>query len=113
MFDNMINQNLYIQEVVDSESKKHYLVHIYFSVANIGPLSGFHCAEFYITDKNPQHNVLVNYGRKAFAPEEIEEFKEREITEILGKLILEKLPDGIKRYEAIMSHGIAGNELKD
>lgn len=110
MFDNMLNQNLYIQEVVDPESEKHYLVRIYSSIANIGPLKGFHCAEFYITDNDPKHDVLVGFGRKAFAPEE---FDEDEATEILGRLILEKLPDGIKRYEAVMSHGITGNELKD
>ena len=109
MFDNMIKQNLYIQEVVDPESKKHYLVHIYYSIANIGPLEGFHCAEFYITDNDPHHGVLVNYGKKAFEPEE---FNENEACDILGKLILEKLPEGIKRFEAIMSQGIKGNELK-
>lgn len=109
MFDNMLEQKLYIQEVVDPESEKHYLVHIYFSIANIGPLKGFHCAEFYITDNDPKHDILVGFGRKAFAPEEVDEDK---ATKILGKLILEKLPDGIKRYEAVMSHGINGNELK-
>lgn len=108
MFNNMINQNLYIQEVADPETQKHYNVHIYFEIANVGPLAGFHCAEFYITDSDPYHGILVNFGRKAFAPEE---FNEDGATEILGRLILEKLPDGIKRFEAVMSHGIAGNEL--
>lgn len=109
MFDNILNQKLYIQEVVDHESKKHYLVRIYLSIANIGPLEGLYCTEFYITDNDPEHDILVGFGRKAFTPEE---FDEDEATKILGRLISEKLPDGIKRYEAIMSHGINGNEMK-
>jgi len=109
MFDNLLNQNLYIQEVIDPKTKKEYLVHVYFSVANTGLLKGFHCAEFYITDKDPYHGVRVNFGNQAFSPEE---FEAEKATDILGRLIEAKLPNGIKRFEAIMSHGIAGNELE-
>jgi len=109
MFNNFLEQSLYIQEVVDPETKKKYLVHVYFSVANTGGMKGFNCANFYITDSNPHHGVLVNFGNQAF---DLKKFEVDEATEILGRLILEKLPDGIKRFEAIMSHGIAGNELQ-
>lgn len=109
MYDNMKKQNLYIQEFVDPESKKHYLFHVYFSIANEWPLEGFHCAECYITDKDPNHNVLVNFVNKAFAPEE---FDKDEATDILLNLLFSKLSEGVERFEAIMSHGIKGNELK-
>ena len=109
MFNNMIDQKLYVQEVIDPESKKDYLVHIYYSIANMEPLEGFHCIEFYITDKNPHHGLLVNYGRRAFTPEE---FEAEKATDTLEQTRLEGLSDGIKRFEAIMAHGISGNELE-
>lgn len=109
MFSNLLKQNLYIQEVVDPKTGKKYLVHVYFSVANTGEIKGYNSINFYITDSDPRHGILVNFGNQAFSPEEFEAGK---ATEILGQLIEEKLPDGIKRFEAIMSQGIAGNELQ-
>ena len=109
MFDNLINKNLYIQEFVDPETKKHYLFHVYFSIANVGHLEGYHVAECYITDTDPEHGVLVKYGQAAFPPEE---FKEEDKDHILDELILGRLSYGIKRFEAIMSQGISGNELE-
>lgn len=36
MYENMINQNLYIREIVDPDSKKHYLIYIYLSSEKYG-----------------------------------------------------------------------------
>ena len=109
MYFNRKKQTLYIQEFVDPETHKHYLIHVHSSIANEWPLEGFHCAECYITDQDPHHQVLVNFVNKAFAPEE---FDEDEATDILMDLLSAKLSEGVKRFEAIMSHGIEGNELK-
>lgn len=36
MFESTINQNLYIREIVDPDSKKHYLIYIYLSSEKYG-----------------------------------------------------------------------------
>lgn len=109
MYFNMHKQTMYILEVVDPKSQKHYSIHVYSSVANEWPLEGLHCVELYITDQNPHHDVLVGYWKKAFTPEE---YAGGQAVRILNKMIFAKLPKGIKRFEAIMAHGIKGNELK-
>ena len=109
MYHLMINQDLYIQEVVDPKTGKHYNIRVYFYISKEYPFQGCYCAEFYITDRNPHHDVLVNYGKQAFFPEE---YESGEAEEILRKVIFEKLPEGIKRFNAVMASGIKGNELK-
>ena len=109
MYDAMINQNLYISEIVDPETGKHYYFHVYFYISKEYPLKGLYCAELYITDRNPHHGVLVKYGSMAFSPEV---YESGEAVEILGRELFEKLPEGIKRFNAVMASGIKGNELK-
>ena len=105
MYENMINQNLYIREIVDPDSKKHYLIYIYLSSEKYGPFKDFHCVEYYITDTYPHHDVLVRYKRIEFLPEEYDE--EEEIY-ILTDWLFSTLSEGVKRFEAIMSNGIKG-----
>ena len=105
MYENMIKQKLYIREIVDPDSKKHYLIYIYLSSEKYGPFKDFHCAEYYITDTYPHHDVLVRYNRIEFLPEEYDE--EEEIY-ILTEWLFSALSEGVKRFEAIMSQGIKG-----
>ena len=66
--------------------------------------------EFYLTDKDPKHGVLVDIGRKGFAKDEFETTDD--MTAELENIIQDCLPEGFKRFEAIMASGIKGNELK-
>ena len=54
-----------------------FIMHLTKSICNIGPLSGCICYYCYLTDSNPNHNLLVEITRKAFLPDEFETEKER------------------------------------
>ena len=72
MFSSFMEQKCYIQEVIDPATGKHYNLHIYSCIPETGFFAGFIMNEFYLTDKNPKHGVLVDIGRKGFAKDEFE-----------------------------------------
>ena len=76
-------------------------------VPEIGIFAGFNVNDFYLTDKNSKHEVLVCIGHKAFADDEFESIEE--ITAELEDVLWGCLPDGFKRFEAIMENGIKVN----
>lgn len=110
MFNNILKETRYIQEVIDPETKKHYNLHIVSTIPDNGLLAGFICNELYLTVSDPCIDILVGIGKKAFAPDEYN--TDDEFTAALEKVIMACLPEGFKRYEAIMANGIEGNELK-
>ena len=110
MFSSFMEQKCYIQEVIDPATGKHYNLHIYSRIPETGFFAGFIMNEFYLTDKDPKHGVIVNIGRKGFAKDEFETTDD--MTAELENIIRDCLPEGFKRFEAIMASGIKGNELK-
>ena len=109
MFHNTLDTRVYIQEVCDKATGKHYNVHIKSCIPQNGPLKGLVCNDVYITTPDPHCDVLVGIGHKAFAPDEFDTVED--MTAALDEFAAELLPDGIKRFEAIMATGIAGNEM--
>ena len=96
--------------MIDPATGKHYNLHIYSRIPETGFFAGFIMNEFYLSDKDPKHGVLVDIGRKGFAKDEFETTDD--MTAELENIIRDCLPEGFKRFEAIMASGIKGNELK-
>lgn len=76
MFNNVLEELHYVSDVKDSKERT-FVLHILRCVANNGPLSGFFCYDFYLSDQNPEHDILVGIGHKAFAPDEFNSEEER------------------------------------
>lgn len=109
MFSNVLDYKVYIQEVTDPATGKHYNLHINSCVPDSSPLAGFICNEFYLTTPDPHCDVLVGIGKQAYADDQFDTIEE--MTAALEEVIQSKLPEGFKRFEAIMNSGIKGNEL--
>ena len=98
---NEYGANINILSVKDPITKKNYNIHIKTSIANMGPLEGYLCSEIYLTDSNPDHDILVNIGRKAFAVEDFSTADEK-FNELI-KIAKANLADGIKLFETIVA----------
>ncbi len=99
MFNNLIPELRYVASVSDSVGRE-FVLHTFESVMNEGPLAGCTCYELYLTDTNPEHDILVGIGRKAFFPDECESEEERlEILQRIFKDVVEKNAD--RAYELL------------
>ena len=108
MFSNILFEKVYIQEVVNPETGKHYNLHIRSCIPETSVLAGFITNQFYLTTSDPHCDVLVGIGRKAYAPDEFDSVED--MVADLDVLIQSMLPAGFKRFEAIMASGLNGNE---
>lgn len=99
--------NVYIQEVVDPETRKRYNVHI--QSCDEAPFPGFTAYDIYLTDYSPDHDVLVGIGKKSFAKDKAQ--SQEDMMEELNEIIQKNLPNGIKLFESIVENCIKDNEL--
>lgn len=99
--------NVCVEEVVDKETGKKYIVHAYIDAVN--PEEKYY-ADFYISDDDPSHKLLVGFGGADVSPERIKKLKANQ--EKVSSAFSESLAKGIKRFEAVMAQGMQGNELR-
>ena len=109
LYAEIIEEKRYIQEVVNPENGNHYMLNVVSYVPDSGILNGMHCVELYLCDSDLTHDVKVGIGKKAFPPEE---YTQEEMTTELDSIINSYLPEGFRRFEAIMASGLEGNELR-
>ena len=100
MFTNEMKQRRFICEMGEAKDGHHYIVHVFRTESENGALAGMVTYEFYLTDSNPDHDLLLGIGRKAFAPGEYS--SEKEMYPEIEEEIKADLIDGIRRFESIM-----------
>lgn len=89
MLYNVLSETRYIAEIVNDETGKHYTLHMIRN--EDAPVEGFIAYEFYISDQNPEHDILIGIGRKAFADDEYatEDKRLEELKDILDRALSE------------------------
>lgn len=100
MFTNELKQHRFICEMGEAKDGHRYLVNVFRTEPDNGALEGMVTYEFYLTDSNPDHDLLLGIGRKAFAPDEYS--SEKEMYPAIEEDIKAGLIEGIKRFESIM-----------
>ena len=100
MFSNSFNQKVYIREMLDPISLKHYRVEIHMTFANCGMTEGWVCTHTYLSDFDPRHDIMVGIGRQIFLPEDI--VSEGECILRLEDAAYQALPDAAVKYEKML-----------
>ena len=101
MFMNILEETRYISEVTNEENGKIYLLNIIKTHPTSGPMLGFICYDLYLTDPNPNHDLLVGIGHKAFTDDEYETEEAR--LDALQDIIATSLKGNYERVDKLLN----------
>lgn len=101
MFENNFHQKVYVKEMIDPASKKHYRLQIHMTCANCGVTDGWVCTESFLSDFDPNHNVMVGILNQAFLPEDIA--SEQDMLNRLEERVYAVLPEKARQFEKMVA----------
>ena len=101
MFKNKFNQKVYVQEIVDPVSEKHYRLQVHMTCGNCGATAGWVCTESFLSDFDPNHNVMVGILNQAFLPEDIA--SEQDMLNRLEEKVYAVLPEKARQFEKMVA----------
>ena len=101
MFTNSFNREVFIMSPEESINGNQYVIHIFRDSPTEGFLSGFLVYSIYLTDNNPNHDILIGVGNKAFPNDGTVSDKEQ-FSEI-EKMINKNIRNAIEKFDRIIS----------
>ena len=101
MFENKFHQKVFVKEMIDPTSEKHYRLQIHMTCANCGVTDGWVCTESFLSDFDPNHNVMVGILNQAFLPEDI--VSEQDMLNHLEEKVFKLLPTKVEQFEKMVA----------